>query len=72
MYQRLYLTRQNDLFSVNLADAFASLTSFRNLKEIRSFSPKQSLVSLWVLLQLGQQWVPVVAPGPAAGAGHVC
>lgn len=42
LYQRLHLARPNGLFSVNLADAFASLTSSGNLKEMCNFSPKQS------------------------------
>lgn len=43
LYQRLHLTRPNALFSVDLADAFASLTSSGNLKEMCNFFPKQSL-----------------------------
>lgn len=43
LYQRLHLTRPSDLFSMNVADAFASLTSSGNLKEACSFSPKESV-----------------------------
>lgn len=43
LYQRLHLTRPNDLFAVNLADAFASLTSSGNLKEMCNFSLYQFL-----------------------------
>lgn len=52
LYQRLHLTRPNDLFSVNLADAFVSLTSSGKLKEMWNFFSKavSVSVSLWVLL----------------------
>lgn len=54
LYWRLHLARPSDLFSMNLADAFASLTSSGNLKEVCSFFFSSKIacvsVSLWVLL----------------------
>jgi len=43
LYQRLHLTKPNDLFYVSWTDAFASLTSSGNLEEVCNFSPKRSL-----------------------------
>lgn len=37
LYWRLHLARPSDLFSMNLADAFASLASSGNLKEVCRF-----------------------------------
>lgn len=54
LYWRLHLARPSDLFSMNLADAFASLASSGNLKEVCSFFFSSKIacvpVSLWVLL----------------------
>lgn len=45
LYQRLHLARPNGLFSVNLADAFASLTSSGNLKKCVTFLQNSLCIS---------------------------